>query len=201
MGIKTVEKIVMASQRGLLSCLGVQFLSMEDVNDLAINLAGKIRKEYDPDLIVGVERGGVYPAYCLAEEMQIPYTTINISRKKMYVGNIETDQILLLSKLLGKSQKNPPRLESPFYYEGNARRALIIDDDCGSMRTLNLAKLHLARKNLKSKTSVILHESRGMPDFYAGKQTDLWKLAKRDKVFPWSQYSPYFKDYQLWLKK
>ncbi len=109
-----IEKALMLSQRSLLSYLGVQFLSMEDIKYLSKNLADKVVLSYSPDLIVGIDRGGSYPAYCLAEEMQLPYTLINISREKTYIGNIETDQILFLPKLLKKSQKIP-KLKNHFY--------------------------------------------------------------------------------------
>lgn len=196
--MRTIEKAVLDPQRKLLSYLGVQFLSMKNIQDLSKNLANKITETYNPDLIVGIERGGMYPAYCLSREMQLPYITIDISRKKKYIGNIEINQISFLSKLLKKSQEKPI-IKKPFKYKGSAQKAIIIDDDCGSMQTLNLAKLHIEEKGLESKTSVILSVPHGTPDFFADKQLPLSKFIKGEKRFPWSQYSPYFKDYQKWV--
>jgi hypoxanthine phosphoribosyltransferase len=195
--MKGLEKMLMDSQGKLLSYFGVQFLSMENVKDLAKNLADKITKTYSPDLIVGIERGGMYPAYCLAKEMQLPYVTIDVSRSKRYIGNIETDQILLLSRLLKKSQEEPT-IKKSFKYKTNTQKALIIDDDCGSMKTLNMAKSHLKEKDLKSKTSVILKTLQSTPDFFADIQSPLSTFIQTNKRFPWCQYSPHFEDYQLW---
>jgi hypoxanthine phosphoribosyltransferase len=195
--MKQIEKLVMNAQQKLLSCLKVQFLSMEDIKSLTRSLANKISKVYSPDIIVGIERGGNYPAYCLSKEMQLPYTTIDISRSRRYVGDTETDNILLLPKLLKKSQEEP-LIKKQFECETSVKKAMIIDDDCGSMKTLNMAQLHLKEKGLESKTSVILSTPRGIPSFFAGMQLPLSKLIKGNKRFPWCQYSPYYKDYQLW---
>ena len=198
MGSNILERTVLSSQERLLSHLGVQFLSMEDIQTLSKNLANKITPNYNPDLIVGIERGGTYPAYCLSKEMQIPYTTVDISRDKNYLAGIETDSFLLLNKLLKKSQKEPT-IKKSFKYGGIAKRILIVDDDCGSMKTLDLAKSHLREKGLESKTSVILTTPQGTPDFFADWQLPLSKLIKGSKRFPWIQYSPHFKNYQKWV--
>ena len=197
--MKVIEKALMSSQQKLLSYLGVEFLSMKDIQDMSKNLAVQIMKKYNADLVVGIARGGTYPGYCIAKEMQLPYTTMDISRKKRYIGRIETDQILLLPKLLKKSQEKPSVI-TPFNYKFSTKKILIVDDDCGSMKTLTLAKSHLKEKGLESKTSVILNCEGGTPDFFEDWQRPLSKLIHGKLRFPWSQYSPYFNDYQKWLK-
>lgn len=197
--MKILEKTLMSSQRKILSYLGAEFLSMQDVQDLSKRLADKVLEKYNPDLIVGIDRGGTYPAYCLAEGMQLPYTTIDISRDKRYVGDVEMTGQILISRFFSES-KQDPTIKIPFSYEGEAQRILIVDDDCGSMKTLRLAVSHLEEKGLKPRTSVILNAPNGTPDFFADTQLPLSKLIKGSKRFPWSQYSPHFKDYQEWLK-
>ena len=193
-----IKRAVLGSQEKLLSYLGAHFLSMEDIQSLAKNLASKITQSYSPDLIVGIDRGGTDPAYCLSEEMQIPYTTINISREKSYLGGIEAGDLLGFPRLLKKTHEEPI-IRTLFRYGGNARRTLIIDDDCGSMKTLNLAKAHLKERGLESKTSVILTVPHGTPDFFAGQQLPLSRFIRGRERFPWLQYSPYFQDYQKWV--
>jgi len=112
---------------------------------------------------------------------------------------VEITGQILISKLLRESHKNPI-IKTPFKYSGNAQRALIVDDDCGSMKTLNLAKSHLKKLGLESKTSVVLNTTNGTPDFFSDIQVPLSKLVKGAKRFPWAQYSPYFKDYELWVQ-
>ena len=198
MKTEIIEKVVLNSQRKLLSYLGAQFLSMKNIQDLSKNLANKITETYQPDLIVGIDRGGTYPAYCLSKEMGLPYTSIDISRTKKYFGNIELNSILFLPKLLKESQEKPTVRKS-FEYGNYVQKVIVVDDDCGSMQTLNLAKLHLEEKGLEVVTSVILNTPCGTPDFFADKQTPLSKIVAGSKRFPWTQYSPYFQDYQKWV--
>lgn len=193
-----IEKAVLSSQEKLLSYLGAHFLSMEDIQTLSKTLANKITQGYRPDLIVGIDRGGVYLTYCLSEEMQIPHTMMDISRKKRYINGIETDNLLMVSKIFKKQQEDPI-IKRPFKYNGNVKKILIVDDDYESMKTLNLAKLHLKEKGLESKTAVILTTPCGKPDFFADYQLPLSRFIKSRERFPWLQYSPHFQDYQKWV--
>ena len=193
-----VKRAVLSSQEKLLSYLGAQFLSMEDIQTLAKDLASKIAQSYHPDLIIGIDRGGTYPAYCLSKEMGIPYTTIDISREKSYLGGIEVGDLLVFPRLLKKTQEEP-RIRKPFRYNGNMQKTLIVDDDCRSMKTLNLAKEHLKEKGLESRTSVILTVPHGTPDFFANQQLPLSRFIQGKERFPWLQYSSYFQDYQKWV--
>ncbi len=44
-----------------------------------------------------------------------------------------------------------------FNYNKKVKNVLLVDDDCDSMKTLNLAQLHFKERGIMSKTSTILN--------------------------------------------
>lgn len=130
----------------------------DGVEELVVSLGDKIRKEYDPDAVVGIERGGAIYAKRLAEAMDIdPNDTDNVGKMsvKHYGGglgwlghNITT---LILPMLFDDAiVEKCPNIE----VEG--KKVILADDEVASGKTLFAGKSHITMSGAKDVKSATL---------------------------------------------
>lgn len=130
------------------------------------NLARKIIKSgFEPQVIVGVSRGGWIPARVLCDLLNTPVLT-NIGIE-FYTGIGET--------------KRSPKLTQPLSTTVSDKKVLLVDEVADTGQTLKLAKEQILKKGAKEVRTVTMYtkpRSTIEPNWQA-KKTSFWI------VFPW----------------
>ncbi|KAA9393867.1 phosphoribosyltransferase [Kocuria coralli] len=126
---------------------------------------------FEPDLIIGVARGGLVPAGALSYAMGVKLLdAVNV---EFYTDVHETlpDPVLLAPMLDVDSIRN--------------KKVLVVDDVADSGRTLALVLELLAGFGAECRSAVIYSKPRSIiePDY-------LWKAVDEWIVFPWSDLPP-----------
>lgn len=132
------------------------------VNGIAINLKAK------PDVIVGISRGGLYPATLLSHILQIELIPIKLSRR---VNDVITYQ-------------TPKWVIKPSEENIKDKNVLIVDEICDSGETLEIVKDFIKSLNPKDIKIAVLYshkKSSNIPD-YIGKITDELVINPWDRV-------------------
>jgi len=151
--------------------VGIKALEFEvptwtQIYNMLLNLAEKIRKDrFEPDIIVGVSRGGWPPARVLSDLLGNP-NLANV-RAEFYLGVAET--------------KEEPVLTQPVSVEVVGKRVLVVDEIADSGKSLKLVKEHTIEKGAKEvRIATVYYKPWSIvkPDYYE-KETSCWV------VFPW----------------
>ena len=128
-------------------------------------LANTLRRRYDPDVIVGVARGGLFPAVRLSHLMGDK--TLRIIHVKYYKG-------------VALRRKKPELLADVGRLKG---KVLVVDDVADTGTTLEFVTKHVKRKGAKEvKVATIAAKPKSTfkPDFFVFK-TNKWI------IFPWEE--------------
>ena len=140
--------------------------SWSQIYKLLLRLSSKIRSvSYAPDAIVGVSRGGWFPARLLSDLLE--NTNLANVKAECYTG-------------IAKSVKQP-RLIQCVSAEVSGKKVLVVDEIADSGRTLKLVVNYLKEQGAAEVKTAVLYlkpNSAFTPDF-CEKQTDSWV------VFPW----------------
>lgn len=133
---------------------------------MLLGLADRIRKDrFEPDIIVGVSRGGWPPARVLSDLLSNP-NLANV-RAEFYLGVAET--------------KGEPSLTQPISVKVAGNRVLIVDEVADTGKSLKLVKEHVIEEGANEvKIATIYYKPWSIvrPDYYS-KETSDWV------VFPW----------------
>ncbi len=136
------------------------------IYDMLLGQAQKIQNQnYQPDIIVGIARGGLVPARILTDLLETPE-----------LGFIQIEFYKDINQTLQK-----PALKQALTIQVAGKRALLVDDIADTGESLKFAKTHLqAQGALEIETAVIYKKPQTtiIPDFYE-------KLTTRWVVFPW----------------
>ena len=150
----------------MVSGFGFEVPTWNQVYEMLLDLADRIRSDgFKPDIIVGISRGGWYPARILSDLLDNPYITS--VGAEFYVGLYEANR--------------EPRLTQPIAVDVFDKRILLVDDVVDTGKSAVLVKNHLCRLGAKENKLLTLYYkpwSTIKPDFY-GKETSDWI------VFPW----------------
>jgi len=142
--------------------------SWDEIYEMLLSLADKIRRDnFNPDLIVGVCRGGWPPARVMSDLLGNPKLA-NVS-VEFYVDVAET--------------KSKPILTQPITIPVEGKRILILDDVADTGKTLKLVRDHLLDKGAgEVKIATIYYKPWSIitPDYYE-------RETKRWIVFPWER--------------
>ena len=133
---------------------------------MLLDLVEKIRKNgFEPDIIVGVSRGGWPPARVLSDLLDNP-NLANV-KAEFYLGVAET--------------KGEPVITQPVSMIVNGKKVLIVDEVADTGKSLKLVKEHITGEGaveVKVATAYYKPWSIVKPDYYE-KETSRWI------VFPW----------------
>jgi len=136
------------------------------IYSMMLNLAEKIDKsDFEPEIILGVSRGGWIPARVLSDLLCNP--NLANAKAEFYSGIAET--------------KGEPTLTQSVSMSVDGRKVLIVDEVVDSGKTLNLIKEHVTSQGAREvKTAAVYTKpwSIVIPD-YCEKETKHWI------VFPW----------------
>lgn len=142
--------------------------SWDEIYGMLLSLAERIRREgFQPDVIVGVSRGGWPPARVMSDLLENPELA-NV-RVEFYTGVAET--------------KSKPVITQPLSVPVKGRRVLIMDDVADTGKSLLLVRDHVKENGAAEiKLATIYYKPWSVitPDYYI-KETRAWI------VFPWER--------------
>jgi len=140
----------------------------DEIYEMLLSLAEKIRRDgFQPDLIIGICRGGWPPARVMSDLLGNPKMA-NIS-VEFYVDVAE--------------RKSKPVLTQPISTSVEGKKVLILDDVADTGKTLEIVKEHLFTRGADQvKIATIYYKPWSIvtPDYYE-KETRRWI------VFPWER--------------
>jgi hypothetical protein len=140
----------------------------DDIYDMLLELAVRIRRSgFQPDLIVGVSRGGWVPGRVLSD-LLANSRTANV-KVEFYVG-------------IGKTSRRP-LVTQPISEEISGKRVLLVDDVADTGESLLVALQHVRERGAGEIRTVTVYykpHSKFKPDFFA-ETTGRWI------VFPWER--------------
>jgi hypoxanthine phosphoribosyltransferase len=136
------------------------------INDMLLAQAQKIQnQQFQPDIIIGIAKGGIIPARILSDLIETPQLAA-----------------LQIAFYLDIAQPNlEPILKQPLNVAIKNKKTLIVDDIADTGKSLKLAQIHSQEQGameIKTATLYFKPQSITKPDFYE-KQTNNWV------VFPW----------------
>ncbi len=150
---------------GSLLDMGVLELSWDVFGELCRALAVNVAREYDPELVVGIETAGVIPGAVIASVLRLDFYSIKISRRSGFEEVQDRPQLL----------SSAPRAV-------RGKRVLIVDEICTTGETLRMARAAVQAENpadIRTATSFV-KAGRFKPDFLA-METDA------TVIFPWDR--------------
>ncbi len=158
-----------------------RILSWDDVYELAKKTAKKIKESsYKPDAIIGVARGGWFPARELCDLLGV---------KDLYSIKVGHWGIT------AEKDQDGAKLHQGLNVDLSGKRVLVVDDITDTGQSLELARKHVqeAGNPDEVKTATLLHinGSKYTPDFY-GEETE-WAWM----IFPWN----YWEDLENLIQK
>jgi len=152
----------------LASELEFEIPSWHQIYELLLNLASTVRKSgFEPEIIVGVSRGGWPPARVMSDLLENPKLA-NVAAE-FYIGVAETN---------GK-----PVITQPVSVSVKGKKVLVVDDVADTGESLRLVRSHLEEQGATEvKTATIYYKpwSVIIPDYYE-KETRSWI------IFPWER--------------
>lgn len=181
---------------------GGSFFSLSEVERLSGQLSEQIRASgYQPDLVVGIANGGLFPAFHVAKALGLPFDAIRITHRQLRFGHLDTDDIIgccyLRDALYGSDTVVLGSCPDAIL----GKKILLVDDDCTRGRTFRSALDCVAGHAAAAKTACIrVLNGNYNPDYVV--------LDHRGKVFkfprfPWYKYSPEYLKYakirEKWL--
>ena len=140
----------------------------DQIYDMLVSLAARIRSQrYEPDVIVGVSRGGWPPARIMSDLLEN--------------SNVANMKVEFYKDIGVRSER--PRITQPVTAEVKGKEVLVVDDVSDTGHSLKVVANHLRKKgtkDLKVCTIYVKPKSVFRPDFFA-KSTRKWI------IFPWER--------------
>ena len=142
--------------------------SWKQIYSLLLKLAEAVHKSgFEPDIIVGISRGGWIPARIISDLLQNP--RLAHVAAEFYVGVAET--------------KQEPAITQPVSVSVEDKKILVVDDVADTGESLKLVTSHLNEKGASEiKTATIYYKpwSIIVPHYYQ-------KITRSWIVFPWER--------------
>jgi len=138
-----------------------KYLSWRQTEALVKKLANLVREDFEPDVVIGIARGGLVVAVMLSHLLGCEFRVVHI---RHYAGK--------------RRLSRPKLISAPGDLNG---RVLIVDDVADTGVTLRFAKSFLSGRGVKNvKTAALAYKPRSklVPDYFLFKTSD-WI------VFPW----------------
>ena len=133
--------------------------------ELCRALALKVARDYDPELIIGIERAGVIPAAVIASILEVEFYSLRIGRKG------DEDQV-----------RQRPEVFSAVPREVQGKRVLIVDEITTSGDTLRIALAAVRGAHpAEVRTATSFARTSGYQPDYSALTMDA------EVVFPWDR--------------
>lgn len=127
-------------------------LSWDDVMEICREIALAVKNDFDPNLIVGIAKGGVIPAAIISSMLRVEFYPVRLSRRQQDV--VVWDR---------------PRILVPMPDEVKGKRVLIVDEAASSGETLRLAVGEAKKRGVRRvKTASLYVKTHAQrPNWYA----------------------------------
>jgi hypoxanthine phosphoribosyltransferase len=150
-----------------------QLVSWRDIERWSMDIVKKVKKSgYDPEIVIGLARGGLVPARLIADYLNI---------KDLYA--VKTEHWGLTATPDGKA-----RLAQGLQVSIEDKRVLVVDDITDTGQSLKIALDHIKGHNpsqIRSATLLHITHSKYVPDYYSEEvPEDNWTWF----IFPWNVY-------------
>lgn len=149
-----------------------QIVSWEDIESWCSSIREKVIKNFTPDVIIGLSRGGLVPARMLSDSLWI---------KDLL--SIKTEHWGITATKSGKAILNDP---GKLNLRG--KRVLVVDDITDTGQSMKLAYDFVKEQDPQEvRTATMLHITRSefVPDFYGEEvSSEKWTWF----IFPWNVY-------------
>ncbi len=130
----------------------------------AREFADAIGEQYQPDLVVGIARGGVIVGAVIASALEVDFFPIKITRRMMM--EVVSEEPVLVIK--------------PYSYAAG-KRVLLVDDISRTGATMNIARRALEKFEPVEIKTACYADRKG-----DGYEPDFYKVSvETDLVFPW----------------
>jgi hypothetical protein len=139
-------------------------ISWGKIDDLCQKLSEKISKNYSPDIIIGIIRGGLVPARLISD--------------LMHNKNIATMRV---ESYFGIGKRKEPKITQKLTVEIKNKSILLVDDVSDSGYSMKEAVKYLKKLHPSTIKTATLHykpQSIFKPDYYI-EETDKWI------IYPW----------------
>ena len=146
----------------------VEFLHISwEENEIICKKLAKRIKEYEPEVLVGISRGGLVPVRLFSDYLN--NHNVGIMRIEFYTG-------------INKTSK-APKITQPLSINVKGKKVLLVDDVSDTGKSLKAATEYVKGLGAKEVRSVTLHfkpKSILKPDYYDG-ESDAWI------IYPWEK--------------
>ena len=140
-------------------------LSWEMFGELCRALALRVARDYDPDLIVGIARAGVFPGAVVASVLRKDFYSLTISRREG-----------------GELVRERPAVLSAAPLQCQRKKILLVDEITSSGDTLRMALAAIRDRNpAEVQTATSFARTSGYQPDYVALQTDA------TIIFPWDR--------------
>jgi hypothetical protein len=161
---------------------GFEIPTWEQIYAMLLDLAQEIMKDrFNPDIIVGVSRGGWTPARVLSDLLENP--KIANVKAEFYLGVAETKKVPVITQSVSVNV--------------NDKTVLVVDDVSDTGKSLRLVKNHLLEqgaKDLKIATLYYKPWSVTKPDYYE-------RITRDWIIFPWERKEAFRKVVEKFAQK
>ena len=183
------ERSFTSLQRMVFLRTGGSFFSLVEAERLSAQLAEQVKDSgYQPELVVGIANGGLFPAFHVAKALGLPFETIRISHRQLRIGHLDTDDIIGGCYLRDMLYGNEPVVLSACPESIRSKKILLVDDDCSRGQTFRMALELVAGSVAEAKTACIrvLNGSYDPDYVISDHRGKIFKFPR----FPWYKYSP-----------
>jgi len=143
---------------------GVLIVDWPLFGELSRALALKVARAWTPEIVVGVATAGVVPGAAVAAILDLPFHSILVSRR------YSTERVRATPAVFGAAP-----------VEVRGKRALVVDETCGSGDTLRLAVAAIVNAGAEEvQTAVSFKTGSFNPDFHA-------LATEANIVLPWDR--------------
>ena len=125
----------------------INVIDWNKFNEIILNLANEIKKDYKPDIILSVVRGGMIPSVLLSHKLEVREV------ENIIVEETEDDSI--------NARKHLPIIQNSNNLSSiNNKKILIVDDILGSGQTIKILKKEIYKFKPKEIKTVVCFVNR-----------------------------------------
>jgi hypoxanthine phosphoribosyltransferase len=187
-------------------------MTMREAEELSHDLASEIEAYGKPDLVVGLANGALLPTKIVAEHLQAPFQIVHLRRR----GSRYKQALFAVMKalripnsiltfgpvyaILSRIQKRYEDLEhsdSAFGFDLAGKYVVLVDDAVHTGQTARHAKEQLLLGGASRVRIAVMCWYRGEDD--SGSWEPDIHLHKNPHFYPWSNNSPFLKEFMAWL--
>lgn len=189
------------------------FMSFREAIALCHSISALVRERLpEPDVVVGVANGGTLPAFIVANDLQKPLKVINVRRKGSGLKqrlkgvfdalHIPTDiffrtPLRILFELFQSGTAGLTEVSGTFDFPIEGQHVLIVDDSVVSGRTMEYIRSRFLQNGAaRVSVAVMSCERLASPDIAEPEII----LNRVFQFFPWSNNSPYWREYMDFMK-